>query len=171
MSEELDYTEETDRTERPKFLLVLCILSFVYIGWSLITGLISLVSGPMGEEELLNMRVELTKSMNEMHDLGMKSLASFFDKMIHLTESTNAAHHAVASSNIVILLIGLLGTIWMLRGKKLGFHLYIIYSLLASVQIYFFVSAVYVPTFLIVFSLIISGLFIFMYSRNLKWMK
>lgn len=170
--EEMDQLAiEDSEKRRPRFLLVLCILSFVYIGWALISGVISLMAGPMNEEEVLTFRVELTKQMSEMRELGADGVALFFEKILHMVESTNASHYAFGASNLFILGIGLLGTIWMLRGRKLGFHFYIIYSLLASVHLYFFVSAAYVPTMLIVFNILISGLFIFMYSRNLHWMK
>lgn len=171
MNDELDYSNQETREPRPRFLLVLCILSFISIGWTLLQGLYGLLTGPNDEETMLQLKVEFTKSMTEMSDLGMNYWASFFDKMIHLTESTNAAHYAVVTSNIVIVLIGLLGVIWMLKGRKLGFHLYIIYSLLSSVQIYFFVSATYVPTLLITVNLVISAIFILLYGLNLRWMK
>jgi hypothetical protein len=69
-----------------------------------------------------------------------------------------------------VLLIGLLGALMMWQAKKLGFHLYIGYSLLAIIQIYFFVSPSDVPSFVVIWGLLMSVLFVFMYSRNLKWM-
>lgn len=167
----IDEEINPNETKRPVFLLVLCILSFVSIGWSLLTAIVSLFTGPASEETMIETKVEFTKQINQMNELGSEWGADIFRKLIHITEATNTAHYSFTMTTIVILIIGALGVFWMLKRKKLGFHLYIIYSLLSAVQLYFFVNAAYVPTFLVIFSAVFSGIFILLYSLNLKWMK
>jgi hypothetical protein len=67
--------------------------------------------------------------------------------------------------------IGLNGVIFMLKGRKLGFHLYIVYNLIALISIYASAPASEIPSFYFILFGIISSVFIFMFSRNLKFMK
>lgn len=167
----IDHEMNETEQKRPVFLLVLCILSFVSIGWSLLTSIIALFTGPASEEAMLETKVEFTKQINQMNELGSEWGADIIRKMINMIESTNASHYSFTMTTIVILLIGATGVFWMLKRKKLGFHIYIIYSLLTAVQLYLFVDPKYIPTFLVIFSAILSGIFILLYSLNLKWMK
>jgi len=66
---------------------------------------------------------------------------------------------------------GLAGIIFMFKRKELGFHLYIIYSLLYVAQSYLFVSPANVPLVLVLTNLGISGIFIYIYSRSLNWFR
>ena len=169
MEELEDFTFENKK--RPAFLTVLGVLSFITIGWTYLQAFISLATGPMNEEQFVEYKVQLTKSINEARDVGMDGVAQIMEKVIVMTEATNANHYLMVVSNLFIATIGLLAVIQMFKGKKIGFHLYIIYSLIAMFQLYIFVSPTDVPTFIIIINAIISGLFIFMYSRNLSWMK
>lgn len=166
-----DFDMPQQDEKRPVFLLVLCILTFINTGFSFIAGLIVLLTGPTSSERMLDTKVQMASQADQMKSLGMEGLATMFDKLYKITEATNKHHYLVNFSNIAIMLIGAFGAYLMLTGKRLGFHVYIIYSLIASSQLYFFVSAEYIPTILIVFNLLFSGLWIFLYSRNLKWMK
>jgi hypothetical protein len=157
--------------ERPKFLKVLCILSFVSIGVSILNGLLGMVKGPASSDEMLERKVELTKSVNEMNDLGMDGLADMLAKIERMSMSVNDAYYSVTFVALITALIGIYGVWNMWNGKKLGFHLYIIYSLLAVLQLYFFVSPNDIPTIIVVWNILISGGFIYMYSRNLNWLK
>jgi hypothetical protein len=67
--------------------------------------------------------------------------------------------------------VGLSGIIFMFKRKELGFHLYIIYSLLYVAQSYLFVSPANVPLVLVITNLGISGIFIYIYSRSLNWFR
>jgi len=171
MNEIIGNEELETPQKRPVFLTVLCVLSFVYIGLSLISGLFSLLTGPASEDAITTMKVLMTTQANEMTDLGVSWAANLMKNMVHIVESTNTQHYLVVLSGILISVIGAIGVFWMLKGKKLGFHFYIIYCLMSVVQLYFFVDAKYIPTFLVVFNIVFSGLWILLYSRNLKWLK
>ncbi|MBU2018108.1 MAG: hypothetical protein KJ941_00560 [Bacteroidetes bacterium] len=157
--------------ERPKGLLVLAILSWVNIGFSLITGLIKWLSGPLSSTQMKESKVEMLTLMNEMKDNGMDSFHDFFSKVLHLTEVFNQQHYYVYGLTVLFLIVGLLGVYFMFIGKKLGFHLYIIYCILTTLHVYFFLAPSEVPTLMTIWSIILSGLFIFLYSRHLSWLK
>lgn len=169
--ETFDQLEEQKKNEqRPTFLTVLCVLSFVFIGLSLLFGLFGIASGPMNEEQLLETTVQMTKSADEMRSLDMESFAVMMEQIGRMSVSINNHFYANGLVSIVVMVIGLFGIIKMMQGNKLGFHLYIIYSLLSIGQLYIFVSPADIPSFVVIWNLLFSGLFVFMYSRNLKWL-
>lgn len=162
---------EVERGPRPGFLTFLCILTFVYTGFSAISNLFSLVSGPLNEEKLSDVKVLMMDLADQMKDAGMTGLAEVYEKLYRITEATNANHYVFTLTGLVILAIGIFAAIKMLKGVKLGFHLYIIYSLLSVTQLYLFVSASTIPTFMLGVNLFISALFIVLYGLNVKWMR
>lgn len=166
MENELTQQEE----KRPTFLVVLCILTFINTGLNILTSLVQLISGPTSEEQLLQEKVELTKAANEMKDTGMDALANMMEQLQAMTADIQANFYVAMTVALVAPLIGLFGALKMWKGEKLGFHLYIIYNLIAVGGIYLYVSPQNIPSLSIIFGLLLSGVFIFMYSRNLNWM-
>lgn len=171
MEDVLEQNEINSNEPRPVFLIVLCILSYIWIGFSLLFTLLSVSHGPSTKDEMISNKARISKSMNDMREAGMESWIPTFKKIEIMSEKLNENYYLMTAISVLALLLGLFGVISMWKGKKNGFHFYIIYSILASCQVYFFVSPDYVPTFLILLNLIISGLFVFMYSRNLHWLK
>ena len=169
MSEEIDNVGE--EKQRPGFLTTICVLSFISIGSNLIFGLIGFLSGPQSDEELLDGKVELAKSIGELKKAGMDSMIEIMEQLNRMTVEINDSFYLASILGLIVASIGLFGVLKMWKGMKLGFHMYIIYSLISVVSIYLYVSPANIPSFIIVFNLLISGLFIFMYSRNLHWMK
>ena len=118
----------------------------------------------------MEQRVQFLKLSDEMRTMDMSRLAEMMEQIQRLSEASNAYFYLSTVISMGILSLGIAGAILMLRGRKLGFHLYIGYSLLAVLQLYFFASPADIPTIAVVFGLLFSGLFIFLYSRNLHWL-
>lgn len=164
-----DLAEE--RGPRPGFLTFLCVLTFVYTGMSIISNLFSLITGPMSEEKLRELKVIMMEFSGQMKDIGMDGLGRVYEKLYLINEATNANHYVFVLTSLLIVGLGLFAAIRMIKGVKLGFHLYIIYSLFTVMQLYLFVSAATIPTFLIITNVVFSVLFILLYALNLKWMR
>ena len=169
MSDELD--NNTEVKPRPGFLTVLCVLSFISTGLGLVSGLFNVFSGPSSSEQMLQAKVEMTKSVTEMKSLGMQSLADMLDKIQLMSEEINNNFYLASIISLIIVIVGLYGVFLMWKGLKQGFHFYIVYCLLTIASIYIYVSPSNIPSVVVIFNLLLSGLFILMYSRNLKWMK
>jgi hypothetical protein len=169
MSEFKDIVEWEPKPKRPNFLTVLCILTLVNTGLSVITSVVSLLHGPISEDEMMAQRVQFLKLADEMHSMDMSGFAEMMDQIQRMSEAANAHFYPNTLLSLCILGLGVAGSIFMLKGRKLGFHLYIAYSLLAVLQLYFFASPADIPTVAVVFGLLFSGLFIFLYSKNLHW--
>jgi hypothetical protein len=87
-----------------------------------------------------------------------------------MTEAMYANFTAYNAVSVLVAMVGIAAAALMLKGKKLGFHVYIGYSFLYVLQGYLFVSAAVIPSFIIIVNLLIAGLFVLLYSRNLSWL-
>lgn len=165
--EQLDSGE---RASRPGFLTVLCVLSFISLGLSGIGTLGSLMSGRQSEDAMLAQTVEMKSQIAELKEAGMNGLAELLEKINNMGVETNEHFYLATVLGVILVGLGLFAVIKMFKGFKQGFHLYIVYNLLAIISIYFYISPSNIPSFVIIFNVLLSGLFVFLYSRNLKWM-
>ena len=160
------------RENRPRFLSVLCILTFIATGLSLLSGLYNLlITGKQSEELMRNSEVVMAQSVSDMENMGMTGFAELLEKIQRMSVEINDNFYFVAIFGLIVTVIGLFSAMKMWKGAKVGFHIYIIYNLLSIGGVYLYVTPANIPTAFVVFNTILSGLFIFMYSRNLKWMK
>lgn len=162
---------EQERSKRPVFLLVLCILSFIWLGIAVFGGLGGLMTGPLSAEEMGQSISGFDQTIEDLKRDGMQSWVPTFEKFRAMTIQANKKFYAIQLTNLLIYAIGIFGVIKMFQGQKIGFHLYIIYSLLSVSQWYFFISPSDIPTIAVVLNLIFSGAFVSMYAANLKWMR
>lgn len=167
--------QERDRLNtkelQPQFLKVLCILSYIWIGLSFLYFFLAISGGPATEDQITASKVEISKNIRTLEELGAQDWIPTIKKAEIMNLKINDQFYLDKGIFIIGVLLGLYGVIMMSKGKKNGFHFYIIYSLLWSFDIYFFVSPEFIPTFYVIIKTVISALFVFMYSRNLHWLK
>lgn len=168
------YTEVNQETEQPKkrpvLLTVLCILSFIVVGFGLLGVLFSLIGGEPTTEEIEAAYNQIVQMASDMRDKQLTTIADMLEQGAELTMYQQHRYWSVLSINALTMITGFVGVLFMFRGKKLGFHLYIIYNLLSVGGTFLIVPSHMVPMASVIMNLIISGLFIFLYSLNLKWM-
>ncbi len=156
---------------RPGMLLVVCILSWIYIGFYFVVTLYQLISGPISSAKIAENKTTIKGAVLEMRNSGLHTLADFYEKLGNMTNVLNENHYQAFSLTLLVFVIGFVGVSMMFLGRKLGFHLYIIYSILSIGQLYLFFSADEIPSLMTWSELIIAGIFIVMYAVNLKWMR
>lgn len=163
--------ETTQSNKRPTFLTVLCILTFVFAGFATLSFLLKLANGQpdfgLIEPELAKIQAQA----NQMRDMGNPGFAHMFEKLINQQHIIFGKYMMYHLSHLIMFATGLVGALLMFRGKKIGFHMYIIYSILYTFLEYIFFSPENIVWFTSISGLIISGGFVLMYSRNLKWLK
>ena len=162
---------QKEAPKRPTFLTVLAVLSFITIGLGLLGGLTGLLSGPLSQEEIDEIIAQNMKIVDQLNDMGSYYWSDALNKTMHMVQYTNNNFYVNQLITVLGYAVGLAGVILMLRGKKTGFHLYIIYNLLSLLVVYASVPVSEVPAFIIIFNAFFALLFIFMYSRNLHYMK
>jgi hypothetical protein len=161
----------TNPLERPVFLKVLCILSFIAIGFNGIFLISGVLSGPPEITELEEISAVLTQKANEMRTLGNPGFAHLIDQLNEMNFALNENFWTTSLLTGLGLIAGYMGVLWMWNGKKIGFHSYVIYNIISVFSVYAIVPADSIPLFQPITGVIISGIFIFMYSRNLYWMR
>ena len=156
---------------RPVFLTVLCILTFIQTGFSVLTLLFTAVKGPATQAELQQDEDKIMEAAAQMRATNMSGMADLLEKISDMSYYTNSMFYTMLFMNMLTIALGFGGALLMWKGRKIGFHSYIIYNIVAILTVYVAVPIKEVPAFVIILNVIFSSVFIFMYSRNLKWMK
>lgn len=172
MSEEyMNISQETEqRPKRPVLLTVLCILSFITIGFGLLGVLFTLIGGEPSPEKIQAAYNELIQMAGEMRDKQLTTVADMIEQAADLTVYQQHRYWSVLGINALTMITGFVGVLFMFKGRRLGFHLYIIYNLISVGGMFLIVPSHMVPMVSVIMNLFISGLFIFLYALNLKWM-
>lgn len=166
-----DMNEEIQgNKKRPVLLTVLCILSFIVVGFGLLGVLFSLIGGKPSAEDIENTYNVSIQAAGDMRDRQIIWLADMLEQAADLAAYQQHRYWSVLSINALTMITGFVGVLFMFKGRKLGFHLYIIYNLLSIGGTFLIVPSHMVPMASVIINLVISGLFIFLYSLNLKWM-
>ncbi|WP_430403583.1 hypothetical protein [Fluviicola sp.] len=169
-----NYTEIDQEVEknpkRPVLLTVLCILSFISTGGTLLVTLPSMLMGQPSPEKIENDYNVSVQAADDMRDRQMTFMADMIEQAAEVTAYQQHHFWTVMSLNLLASAIGLVGALFMFRGRKLGFHLYIIYCLTSIGSIFLTAPSHMVSMASVIIALVFSGLFIFLYSRSLKWM-
>ena len=176
--EELNEVNEGQVIEkRPKFLLVISILSFVNIGLSILTSLFGALAGDPSADELEAAKLQFANSQEQLETLAqsekvdMSYWSEILTKLEVMSDNMYANFSMYNSLILLVSIFALVAVYLMFIGKKLGFHFYIGYCFLYVIQSYFFTAPNDVPTFVIVLNILYGGIWVYLYSRNLKWMR
>ena len=134
------------KLKRPNLLTVLCILTFIGSGLNLFSSLmISLFF-----ETFKTVSTSIAKTMNLP---GMEMILSA-DRLFFIT-------------SVLIYAAAIAGAVLMLQMKKVGFHLYAIAQILLILSSMFYFK---LPGTSVFFDILLSGVFVALYSYNLKQM-
>src|ERR1041384_8237009 len=106
-----------------------------------------------------------------LREEGANSGADMLEQLNVITAYSNENYWMMLGISVVSVATGLTGAIMMWKGRKTGFHLYIIYNIIMTLAVYAAVPIELVPAYLTITNVILSLIFILMYSRNLKWMR
>jgi hypothetical protein len=156
----------------PKSLKILGILTLINTGIACLGGVLSFISGPPSELEIKKQSIEMTKILNDLKNYDTSpEMIDLVEKIQRISTAVNENFILYTGISTLISLAGLFSVLLMFRKNIYGFHLYIVYNLLSSTSLYLIISPEEVPTAIIVVNLLLSGLFIFLYSRNLNWLR
>ncbi len=155
----------------PKGLMALLVLTFINTGGAIVMGFVSLLFFQPTAESLRKSKIDMAKSISVFKEIGFDEMADLLNRFQVMAEILNHNFLASTSLNILFSMIGCVSAVLMYKRNILGFHAYIIYNLLAASSIYFFVSPAYIPSVILITNLLISLVFVLLYSRHLKWLR
>ena len=163
----LDQDNLNIENERPTFLTVLCIITFVVSGFLFLSTLYGLFT--YDEEAQLEAFEQTVVSMESFGkdlpgmDENIRNLEVFNQEQM----DNNSTLQAVS---LISILLSLFGAFMMYQLKKVGFHLYLASKVVGLIPLLIFTlsTAVFWTYGIFIFFTIA---FVIMYSRNLKYMK
>ncbi len=156
---------ENGPKKRPVFLLVLCILTFCYSGFSLFSSIYSYFTAAQTAVEMEKAKA----AMNASGDAGSKKFAKVFDSMTSFMTEGNMRHMAIGA--ILTSLLCLAGAFLMFRLNKKGFILYIAGTIVGIAVPFLVMGSNIMGMVSTVFAGVIGLAFCIMYGVNLKEMK
>jgi len=161
----------SELSKRPQGLMILLVLTFINTGSSIFFGLLTVLFFKPTAADLKKERLDMAKSIVELKEVGLDSLVDLLERLQAMTEVLNGYFYETNIVNIVIAMLGAASAYFMLKRNHLGFHGYIVYNLLASGSLYFFVSPSLIPSVILIFNLVVSLVFVLLYAKHLSWMK
>lgn len=158
------------KNERPNFLTVLCIFTFIISGIYILMGLLGSFPADqelqieLVEEQIIKFESDMASSGAPMEAGTLEDMRVFLMDRVYNSQTIG----------LIILLSGilsLLGALFMYRMNKIGFHLYVASKLIgwSSIFIYSTISGMVIGFFAV--PAIFTIAFIIMYATNLKHLK
>jgi hypothetical protein len=158
--------------KRPTFLTVLCILSFIGVGFQIISGFITIGSGAM-TSAVTQVGQSYSESMSNLE--GLENVEGMDQAIAGLNEAVEAANKMAQYAttlgivNILAALVCLLGVIWMWKLQKKGFYVYVIGEIVPPILTLLLVGFGF-GGIMATLGFIFPIIFIILYALNLKHM-
>ncbi len=113
----------TEQKQRPQFLTVICILSFIGLGWAMLSSIINMALAPMLKEMSGVAGAGMDEAMSEVSSEA-PGIAPLLQKIFG--GSMAALEHAFELSMVSLICsaIALFGVIQMWKLKKVGFYFF-----------------------------------------------
>jgi hypothetical protein len=169
MSEEVEVIEDAiemdSAPKRTNFITVLCILSWVYVGWSLIGAIGQMGGTKEAQMEELDKQIETLKA-SEVYamDIG-KDMVAFYEHTL-----TIPAYFLTLT--VLFLLVEGLGVFMVFQLKRTGFWIYLAAQAgLIGVTIASMPWPNSLSTIALSISMLITLVFVILYGVNLKHLK
>ena len=164
------FQEQQNRPQRPTFLLVLCILTFIGSGWGVLSNLFSIFTAGMMNGSL--QMEQYSTMMGDMENSGASSFMSgFLNSSMEVLKATAAHAREIAGMQLVLSIVSLLGAILMFQLRRPGYYLYVAAQILALFVMPYFAGFSTLVVIGMAWSAFISAVFIILYALNLKYMR
>lgn len=154
--------------QRPTFLTVLCILTFIGSGWGMLSNLFSLFLANLQDSFQIE---QYSTVVGEIGSDGMNVLgADFLHSSLETMRLSLVYAREINIMQLVLGLISLLGAILMFQLRRFGFYLYTAAQILMLFVLPYFVGFSGIVWIGFIGSAFISVAFIAMYAVNVKYM-
>ena len=159
---------QQNQKTRPTLLTVIGILSFIGLGYRILTGLINAALGTATSSiaPFLNDVFENEVDLSDVPESMQGFIASILDAVTRVLENVTGIYLTV----VLLSVIALLGVIMMWQLKKSGFYMYAASRSLIAFVPFIFIGYNLISLLWFISSIIFGILFIILYSLNLKEM-
>ncbi|MDA7803111.1 hypothetical protein N8987_00860 [Crocinitomix sp.] len=153
--------------KRSNGLTALCVLSLISLAFQAYSITMSMSNGRVTDEQIKEQKIALLENQTPETAEAMKWMVEDAEKISRVQQE----HYTLLTFiDAVGLIVGLMAVMLMFRLRKLGFHLYIIYTLIAIFYWTYFYSGLGSTAVLIGFSSLIGILFVALYGVQAKKM-
>ncbi len=152
---------------RSNGLTALCILSWIWMAIALLSVFSEINTGRLTEADIRAQKIVILESQTPETLEAAPWVAEDSIEMLYISSENFTAMVVI---NLAAILLGLTGVLLMFQLRKLGYHLYIIYSILSvSYWVYYFHGLTFGWIF-IGFSAVFAILFVILYGTQVKKM-
>lgn len=163
--ENLDLEYSTSTKERPTFVTVLCILSWIYVGLAILSSLTSAFTS----QEDLEAQMELSRAQIEESPMAS---SDFMQDFLSFTEGSLEYSKTMNLMTLVLMLIEGLAVFMMFKLNRLGFWVYLAVNAVLIIGTAYMIPWPNVMSSMTVgFTGFIIAVFVVLYGVNLKHMK
>lgn len=156
----------TQPPQRPTFLTVLCVLSFIGGALGIYNGISTMTMGP---EALENIEAEMARVTAELGDQSAM-VTSMMEGTLEITRKTLENAMPLGLSALILSALGLFGVWQMWNLKKQGFTIYTLATIIGLIAPLFFLGFSTMAIMSLGFGALFSVVFIILYALNLKHM-
>ena len=161
---------QSPKNPRPTFLTVVCIISFVGLGWGIINNLSTLAFSSGNNFMYSMVQDNLEMALSEAH-ASDPATAAFLEKIFDSVMKLIEKLPLFATLGLVCSLIALAGVIMMWNLKKIGFYLYTAAKVIMLFIPVILIGFNFMSAMISISMMIGAALFITLYGLNLKAMK
>ena len=158
------------KQDRPVFLTILCIISFVVLGFTIFKNIISFIFGKFGSSFYNLIQNNLENSLNQINATN-PAAASFVEKIFESILKLIDALPLLATMTIVLSVVALAGVIMMWSLLKNGFYVYAGAKIILIFVPMMLIGINFLSMLMAMTSLFVAAIFITLYALNLKAMK
>ena len=152
---------------RPNGLTALCILSWVWMAFSLLSVVTELNTGRLTEADIREQKIVILESQTPETIEMMPWVVVESIEMLYISRDNFSTMMII---NFVALIIGLIGVFLMFQLRKIGFYMYIGYSIISIAYWLYYFNGMTFGWIIISTTAIFSALFIILYGTQLKKM-
>jgi hypothetical protein len=171
MTQDLDEFD-IQPVQRPTFLTVLCILTFIGSSYAIISGTVTYFNADRVAKTLVTAKSEINEDINRKHKNdpeGNGFAAKVMDNMSVMTNPDNLRKSSLGS--IIASLFCLAGAILMWRLNRKGFFIYVLGTIIGIAVPFYVFGNNFLTALSVGFAGFIGILFVIFYAMNLKSMK
>lgn len=155
------------KTNRPTALIVFGILSWISLGIGLIGVVSNALTGAPTDEDIRQQEIEMLSQLTPEMVLESGWVVTETIDFLKITQDKFGILTAVTFIQVVV---GLIAVIMMFKLRKIGFHLYIVYSLITLGYWILFFGHNTLGFIMAVISGVVSAIFVLLYASQLKHM-
>lgn len=165
INDDFENDTQTMKEKRGTFLTVISALSGIFIGFTLFSTVIGYFNGKEAAQAQIDTVIEEMDT-----DTGNAFADNIMTETIEMLENTILHFESIQFATVIALLIGALSVYLMFQLKKMGYVLYILYTIVFSGISFYYLGSGMMVWMTQSFYLLVGIVFLILYGVNLKRM-